>query len=95
MNGKLIGFHGDPKDFVESVREKRRKGEMPFGLSVTYYKDLDEVYINTDEGRTMRPLVVVSKGESRLTKEIARKVKKGETTFTNLVKEGIVEFLDA
>ncbi|MBI1974088.1 DNA-directed RNA polymerase subunit B [Candidatus Micrarchaeota archaeon] len=95
LNGKLIGFHGNPRDLVDSVREKRRRGELPFDMSVSYYKDLDEAYINSDEGRSMHPLIVVAKGEPKLTKEHVKLLKRGEIKFSDLTKEGIVEFLDA
>lgn len=95
INGKLIGTCSDPEDFVGNMREKRRNGEVSEEMNVTHYPDTDEIYIFTDPGRTRRPLIVVSDGESMLKEEHLTKVTKGEMGWKDLIKEGIIEYLDA
>jgi DNA-directed RNA polymerase subunit B' len=95
LNGRLVGFHSNPADLVQSVREKRRNGELPSDLSAAHYSDLNEVYINTDEGRALRPLIIVDKGKPKLTEEHTKLLREGKLHFSDLVKGGIVEFLDA
>lgn len=95
LNGKLIGFHNKPMDLVQTVRSKRRSGDFPPELTVAYHDDINEVYINADEGRAMRPLIVVEKGKSKLSSEHIRLLKSGKLNFSDLVKNGVIEFLDA
>lgn len=95
LNGKLIGFHNKPKDFIQTIKSKRRSGEMPSDLTVAYHDDLNEVYVNADEGRALRPLIVVEKGKSKLSSEHNRLLKSGKLKFSDLVKNGVIEFLDA
>ncbi len=95
LNGKLVGFHDKPKELVESIREKRRQGELPVYSTVVYYDDLNEVYINTDEGRALRPLIVVKNGKSMYTKEHEKLLKEGKLSFSDLIKNGVIEYLDA
>jgi DNA-directed RNA polymerase subunit B' len=95
LNGRLIGFHPAPKDFVQQVREKRRLGEFPVGMTVTYYDDLNEVYINADANRALRPLIIVERGKSKLTAEQSKLIKENKMKFSDLVKNGVVEFVDA
>jgi len=95
LNGKLIGFHDKAKELVETIRQKRRQGELPINLTVVYYDDLNEVYINTDEGRAMRPLIIVKNGKSMYTKEHEKMIKEGKMSFSDLVKNGVIEYLDA
>jgi DNA-directed RNA polymerase subunit B' len=95
LNGRLIGFHQSPKELIEAVRERRRSGELPYDLSAAYYEQSNEVYINADEGRVLRPLIVVEKGKPKLTQEHAKLMKEGKLRFSDLVKNGIAEFLDA
>jgi len=94
-NGELVGYHEDPERFVKEFRKKRRSGEIPWDLTITYYKEENEVHINGDEGRVLRPLIVVENGKPKLTEEHIKKLKEGTLTFFDLVKQGIIELLDA
>ncbi len=95
LNGKLIGFHNNPKDLVQTIRDRRRNGKLPYEVTVAYYEDRNEVYINADEGRALRPLIIVEKGKPKLTKEHIKLLKEGKLSFDDLVKNGIIEYLDA
>ncbi len=52
------------------------------------------VNISTDEGRLARPLIIVEKGISKLTEQLMDDILKERKTFFDLVKEGIIEYLD-
>ena len=95
LNGKLIGFHKKPLDLVQNVREKRRSGTLPFDLTVAYHDDTNEIYVNTDEGRAMRPLIVVEKGKPKLNEDHIKLLKEGKIKFSDLIKNGVIEYLDA
>lgn len=95
LNGKLVGFHSKPLELVDSVKRKRRTGDLPTSLNVAYYADTDEVYVNTDAGRARRPVVIVEEGRPLVTRKHLDALKNGKMTFTDLIKEGLVEFIDA
>ena len=96
LNGRPIGYHPDGAELVRKLRELRRSGKISYEVGVAHIVDeyINEVYVNTDEGRLMRPLVVVENGVPKLTKELADKVERGELSFWDLVKMGVIEFLD-
>lgn len=96
LNGSPIGYHPDGEELTRRIRELRRQGKLSHEVSVAHIVDeyINEVYINTDEGRLMRPLIVVENGKPKLTKEHVEKLRRGEISFWDLVKMGVVEFLD-
>jgi DNA-directed RNA polymerase subunit A' len=95
IDGELVGSVENPREFVEKVRKMRREGKIPYYVNVAYHEHLNEVRILTSAGRIIRPLIVVENGVPKLTNEILEKVKKGEISFSDLIKNGIIEYLDA
>ncbi len=97
VNMKLVGIHEDGDALVKVLRELRRQGKIHHEVNVVRYKTekLDEVYINCDRGRIRRPLLVVENGKLRLRREHVEKLRSGEWSWSDLVRNGIVEYLDA
>lgn len=94
-NGKFIGYASSGEKFVENVRERRRKGDLPLELSLRFDKFLETVFISTEIGRVLRPLIIVKNGKPLLTEEHIQLVKEGVLTWDGLIKRGIIEYLDA
>lgn len=95
VEGYLLGFTTNPEKLVNAVREMRRIGEISEEVNIAYYKDHSEVYVNCDEGRIRRPLIVVKEGKPRLRMRHIRNLQTGRWTWKDLIKEGIIELLDA
>ena len=96
LNGRPIGYHADGALLARTIRELRRRGEISHEVSVAHIQTeyINEVYINTDSGRAMRPVIIVENGKPKLTEEHARLLREGKITFMDLVKMGVIEFLD-
>ncbi|MEZ0289736.1 MAG: DNA-directed RNA polymerase subunit B [Sulfolobales archaeon] len=97
VNGRLIGFVRDGERFVSHIRNLRRSGKIHYEISISHLKtdQLNEVYINTDRGRIMRPVLILDKGRTLITREHIEKLVRKEIRFTDLVRLGVIEFLDA
>ncbi len=95
LDGRYIGETNNPKALVKEIREKRRNGLISPQINVAYHEHLDEVRILSDSGRVRRPLIIVENGKPKLTEEHIEKLKKGELSWEDLIKSGIIEYLDA
>jgi DNA-directed RNA polymerase subunit B len=95
FDGKYVGTTETPERIVESIREKRRNGQLSEQVNIAYYPYLNEIRILGDSGRVRRPLIVVEKGKPRLQKEHVEKLKKGEMKWDDLIKIGVIEYLDS
>ncbi|RLG95455.1 DNA-directed RNA polymerase subunit B [Candidatus Bathyarchaeota archaeon] len=98
VDGRLIGYHRSPRNLVEEVRRVRRKGEISSEINIAYFhrdEGNDEVYVNCDDGRVRRALIIVENGKPRLKPEHIEKIRNKEWTWEDLIKSGIIEYLDA
>ncbi len=95
FNGNIVGTVNNPEEFVANIRKERREGKITPNLNIRYDKDMDIIRIYTEAGRARRPLIVVENGKSKLTDEIVEKVKEGMIKWSDLVSQGIIEYLDA
>lgn len=95
FNGAFIGCVKNPEEFAKSIREKRRKSELSIQMNIRYDKNFQTVNIYTESGRVLRPLIIVENGASRLKNEHLVRIEQGEISWNDLVKEGIIEYLDA
>ncbi|MDD5741700.1 MAG: DNA-directed RNA polymerase subunit B [Candidatus Nanoarchaeia archaeon] len=94
-NGRFIGHIDNAKEFINNLKEKRRKAELPLELSIRHNPALDNILLSTEVGRVMRPLIIVDNGKPRLTEEHLSLLKDGSLHWDDLIKNGIVEYLDA
>ena len=98
VEGQLMGYSTSPKELVNTLRRKRRNGEISTEVNIAYFsrgQDEEEIYVNCGEGRVRRPLIVVKNGAPQLQPEHIEKVRSGEWTWDDLVKQGIIEYIDA
>lgn len=99
VDGNIIGFCNNPQDMVSIFREKRRTGEISTEVNVTHFSkaqtESEEVHVNCDEGRVRRPLIIVDNGVAKLQPKHLEKIALGEWTWEDLVKNGLIEYLDA
>ena len=95
INGRLIGFHDNPDKLTQELVKTRRANKINPQVNIAFHEDTNELYINTDAGRVQRPLIVVENGRPKITEEHLGKVVEGKLTWDDLVREGLIEYLDA
>jgi len=99
VDGNIVGYCTFPEKLTEEFRQKRRTGEVSTEVNIAYFSKVhgerEEIYVNCDEGRVRRPLIIVEKGVPKLKPEHIEKLARGEWSWEDLVKNGIIEYLDA
>jgi DNA-directed RNA polymerase subunit B' len=95
LNGELLGYNDAPEELVKNIRQLRRSATIPIQVNVTYYTATHEVIINSDDGRARRPVIIVEDGKTFLNDDHIELLKNGEIMFEDLVKMGLVEYIDA
>ncbi|MFB0567691.1 MAG: DNA-directed RNA polymerase subunit B [Candidatus Bathyarchaeia archaeon] len=99
VNGSLVGYCLSTRELTDEIRRRRRNGEISPEVNLAYFSKLlserEEVYINCDEGRVRRPLIAIENGVPKLKTEHIEKIYSGEWTWEDLVKNGIIEYIDA
>src|SRR5437773_6430291 len=95
VNGDLVGLHEDPAALISEIRDRRRTGLLSPEVNVHFDDNMSEVLLNCDEGRIRRPLLVVKNGRLVLTRKHLDDLKIGKWRFSDLSRNGVVEWIDA
>ncbi len=99
VDGNIIGYCDSPQELAREFRGRRRRGEISTEVNIAYFGktqgEREELYVSCDEGRVRRPLIIVENGVPKLHREHVEKVSSGEWSWEDLVKNGMVEYLDA
>ncbi len=95
VEGYLLGYTTLPDQLVDTVREMRWRGEISGEVNIAFYSDHNEIYVNCDEGRIRRPLVLVREGKPLLKARHVRNIQQGRWQWSDLIREGIIEYIDA
>jgi len=94
-NGRFVGTTENQDKFMDDVKERRRSGELPVELSIRYDSDKEAIFLTTESGRVLRPLIIVKNSKPMLKPEHIELLKENKMKFKDLVKQGVVEYLDA
>ncbi len=95
FNGKLVGSTEDLIGFAKQIRKARKDGALSNYINVRTHPESDSVFVCLDKNRVRRPLIVIENGKSKLTDELADKFISGEINWDALIKQGVIEYLDA
>jgi DNA-directed RNA polymerase II subunit RPB2 len=99
VNGCWVGLHRDPEDLVSTLKSLRRNVNLPVEVGVVWDLRDRELRLYSDAGRCCRPLFIVENQKLKITREHITKLttrsEDGEKYgWTNLMAEGLVEFID-
>ena len=95
FNGIFIGSVEEGRKFIKQIKEKRRENQLPIQMNLREDEGIKTIYISTEPGRVLRPLIIVENGIPKLKNEHLFQVEQGEMKWKDLLEKGIIEYLDA
>ncbi|MCZ6581976.1 MAG: DNA-directed RNA polymerase subunit B [Thaumarchaeota archaeon] len=100
VDGKLIGYAKDGQKLAESLRELRRHSKIHPHVGISMHQPnikgaTKRLYVNCNAGRVLRPLIITKDNKSLLTQDLVEKVKKRFLSWSDLIRTGIIELIDA
>ncbi|KAL8742500.1 MAG: hypothetical protein Q9190_005021 [Brigantiaea leucoxantha] len=94
VNGTPSALTSQPKRFLNDFRKLRRQGRISEFISIFISHHYHAVFVASDEGRICRPLIVVEKAKSKVTKQALKSLRSGKIDFDGFLSRGMVEYLD-
>jgi len=95
VNGLIVGAHSNPVWLVDKLRALRRANAIGEFVSIYLNEGQRTVNIASDGGRVCRPLIVVEKGQLKLTQDHIAKLGTDEKhSLEHYLAEGIIEYVD-
>ena len=100
VDGRLIGYYKEGGELAQSLRELRRTSKVHPHVGISFHKsDIEgstrRLYVNCNAGRVLRPLIIIKDNKSLLTSELLDKISKKLLSWTDLLRMGVLEVLDA
>jgi DNA-directed RNA polymerase subunit B len=100
VEGRFVGFVKDGQQLAHAFRKLRRDGQIHPHAGIAYFPSVREggvnrIYISTNSGRVLRPLIICETGKPLLTQEMMKQIEGGQRNWRDLVQMGVVELIDA
>ena len=100
INGDWIGYTDDPKYIMSKIKNYRKTALIHYHTSVYFDTMNYSIYVYTDGGRPIRPLLVVENQKLLYTSEIQNKIRNSDYTWKHLINTSLdnelfcIEYLD-
>ncbi|HYB85196.1 MAG TPA: DNA-directed RNA polymerase subunit B'', partial [archaeon] len=100
VDGLIAGYVREGDKMAQELIRMRRGGEISSEVNVAYSPPRSdggrsELYVNCDQGRVRRPVIIIEATKPKLTREHVEAIQRGEMRWEDLVERGVVEYLDA
>ena len=92
LNGDWLMITNDPYQVMRHIRKLRRTGIINEETSITFNIKTNRIKILTDDGRCIRPLLIVKNNQLVIMKN--QKFLDGKYTWNDLINDGCIEMID-
>lgn len=95
LNNRYIGKVNEGGEFISQLLKQRRSNKIPSNINFLYNNKSDQVFVETGSGRCIRPLIVANDGKAALTDAHVEQLNKNEIKWSDLIQQGVIEYLDS
>ena len=86
VNGRWIGIHNQPKEFVNLLRLYRRNALINIFTSISWNIMENEIQLLTDGGRCARPLYILKNNQPVLDKKLLQEIRENKKDWYSLIQ---------
>jgi len=90
----LYYYTDDGIELYNKLKQYKKDGIIEYTTSIIFNYNENKLIINTEEGRVLRPFLVVENNKINITPEILEKIKNNNFTFDDLILNNIIEYID-
>jgi intein/homing endonuclease len=91
VNGDIIGIHEDPVTLYQTLKTLKRNGAINIYTGISWNIQKNEMNINSEGGRCVRPLYIVEGNKANLLESFD---KMDKYSWKDLILNSMVEYLD-
>jgi len=95
VSGCCVGDVDDAVGLMNHIKNERRRGALPSSINVFYDESVNQLHVEVGKGRARRPAIIVKNGIPLITDKHIKQLQKGEATWDDMIKQGIIEYIDA
>ena len=95
VNGDPYAYTNNPTEFHQLFLRLRRELHIAYDISICRSKDEHSITIRADAGRPIRPLFILKNNRLQMTSKHIQQIHDGTIDFDELLKTGIIEYIDA
>ena len=97
VNGRWIGIHNQPKEFVTILRLYRRNALINIFTSISWNIMENEIQLLTDGGRCARPLYILENNKPLIDKSLLEQIRQNKKNWFSLIqgytlKDGTLDY---
>ena len=97
VNGRWIGIHHQPKEFVTLLRLYRRNALINIFTSISWNIAEHEIHLLTDGGRCARPLYILEDNQPVIDKKLLEAIRENKKNWFSLIqgstlKDGTLDY---
>ncbi len=88
LNGEYMGQTDAPDQLMIELKKHRKNGPIPSEVSITHYADRSEINLQSEQGRLMRPVFIVTDGKIMIPEGYE------SMTIQQLIRSGCMQLVD-
>lgn len=94
IDNVLLYLTDDPINIYNTLKSYKNSGKINYTVSIIFKYSDNIIKINTEEGRVLRPFLIVKNNQININNHFLDKIKNNDFIFDDLILNNIIEYID-